>query len=167
MAHTDSRHPAELERQEEQPMTQLMRALAAFGWMLVAALGFASAPAVAQTVEYLHPDLLGSPLQRSNQAAAVVAETRYSAFGLAMTTTGSIPIGFAGAVTDPESGFVYLGNRYYVPRLGRFLGIDPVSFDEGNPQTFNLYSYASNNPYRYTDPDGRSIWSLLDWKDFL
>lgn len=44
--------------------------------------------------------------------------------------------------------------RYYDPESGRFLSTDPVltSSDGGN---FNRYWYANDNPYRYTDRDGR------------
>lgn len=44
--------------------------------------------------------------------------------------------------------------RYYDPVVGRFYSNDPVGFT-GEPETFNRYSYANNNPYKYTDPDGR------------
>ncbi|MGH8612186.1 MAG: RHS repeat domain-containing protein, partial [Gammaproteobacteria bacterium] len=42
------------------------------------------------------------------------------------------------------------------PRIGRFLAIDPAGFDPQNPQSFNRYAYANNNPYRYVDPNGES-----------
>ncbi len=43
--------------------------------------------------------------------------------------------------------------RYYDPVIGRFYSNDPVGFK--NVHNFNRYSYANNNPYKYTDPDGR------------
>ena len=43
--------------------------------------------------------------------------------------------------------------RYYDPVIGRFYSNDPVGFT--NVHTFNRYAYANNNPYKYTDPDGR------------
>ncbi len=42
--------------------------------------------------------------------------------------------------------------RYYDPYAGRFLAVDPV---QANTGSFNRYWYANNNPYVYTDPDGR------------
>jgi uncharacterized protein RhaS with RHS repeats len=45
--------------------------------------------------------------------------------------------------------------RYYDPMIGRFLSIDPVSADPKTGGNFNRYKYAANNPYRFTDPDGR------------
>jgi len=50
---------------------------------------------------------------------------------------------------------VYLGQRYYDPETKRFIGIDPVDFNTGNLESFNRYTYANNNPYKFTDPDGR------------
>lgn len=43
--------------------------------------------------------------------------------------------------------------RYYDPVIGRFYSNDPVGFK--NVHNFNRYTYANNNPYKYTDPDGR------------
>ncbi|MFN4161186.1 MAG: RHS repeat-associated core domain-containing protein [Stenotrophomonas sp.] len=45
--------------------------------------------------------------------------------------------------------------RYYDPQIGRFLSVDPVTALDGGQQHFNRYAYAYNNPYRFTDPDGR------------
>ena len=41
----------------------------------------------------------------------------------------------------------------------RFYSNDPVGYT--NVHTFNRYAYANNNPYKYTDPDGRTAASQL------
>jgi uncharacterized protein RhaS with RHS repeats len=47
--------------------------------------------------------------------------------------------------------------RYYDPQIGRFLSVDPVTaYGSGDMRHFNRYVYAFNNPYKFTDPDGRS-----------
>ncbi|WP_269520774.1 RHS repeat-associated core domain-containing protein [Alteromonas sp. BMJM2] len=50
--------------------------------------------------------------------------------------------------------------RYYDPVIGRFYSNDPkdaLSFlSEGKIQGFNRYAYVFNNPYKYTDPDGKN-----------
>lgn len=46
--------------------------------------------------------------------------------------------------------------RYYDPVAARFLSEDPVITDQNTGASFNRYVYASNNPYKYIDPDGRS-----------
>ena len=33
--------------------------------------------------------------------------------------------------------------------------MDPVTANSGTGANFNRYKYAANNPYRFTDPDGR------------
>ena len=40
--------------------------------------------------------------------------------------------------------------------IGRDLSVDPVTaYDNGDMRHFNRYAYAYNNPYKFTDPDGR------------
>jgi RHS repeat-associated protein len=59
--------------------------------------------------------------------------------------------GFTGASTPNASGgFVYLRNRWYDPKTGRFLTQDPIGLAGG----VNLYSYAGSNPITFTDPFG-------------
>ena len=45
--------------------------------------------------------------------------------------------------------------RYYDPMIGRFLSADPVETNPNNGGNFNRYWYGNNNPYTYTDSDGR------------
>lgn len=56
---------------------------------------------------------------------------------------------------------VYMQARYYDPVIGRFYSNDPVGTLShlGSTQGihgFNRYAYVSNNPYKYTDPDGEA-----------
>jgi RHS repeat-associated protein len=71
-----------------------------------------------------------------------------------VATTGSA-IGFTGHVNDPETDLVYMQQRYYDPKAGRFLSIDPVTTNASTGRGFNRYAYAANNPYKYIDRDGR------------
>lgn len=48
-----------------------------------------------------------------------------------------------------------MAQRYYDPQIGRFLSNDPVSTNPSTGASFNRYNYANNNPYKFTDPDGR------------
>jgi RHS repeat-associated protein len=61
---------------------------------------------------------------------------------------------------DSESGLDYFLARYYSSPQGRFTSADPVIIARErviDPQQLNLYSYARNNPLRFTDPTGEII----------
>jgi hypothetical protein len=49
--------------------------------------------------------------------------------------------------------------RYYSAGLSRFVSVDPdaTSATLENPQSWNRYAYALNNPLRYIDPDGEKV----------
>jgi RHS repeat-associated protein len=61
---------------------------------------------------------------------------------------------FTGKELDPETGIYYYGGRYYDQEIGRFISPDPFVPSPDDPQNLNRYSYALNNPQRYTDPTG-------------
>jgi hypothetical protein len=48
-----------------------------------------------------------------------------------------------------------------LPSSARFLGVDPIHFQENNIHSFNRYAYGNNNPYRFIDPDGRAPHDIL------
>jgi len=62
---------------------------------------------------------------------------------------------------DQESGLDYALARFYDSRMGSFCSADPVEGDPNDPQTWNRYAYARNNPLNITDPSGQ------DWVDKL
>ena len=58
---------------------------------------------------------------------------------------------------DAESGNDYFGARYYASSMGRMMSPDPsgiAAVDPTNPQSWNMYSYALNNPLILVDPTG-------------
>jgi RHS repeat-associated protein len=44
--------------------------------------------------------------------------------------------------------------RYDSPSLGRFLSVDPIEGNSGDPQSWNRYAYVGNNPINLNDPFG-------------
>ena len=67
------------------------------------------------------------------------------------------PVPARGA--DPANARSYFGARYYRADLGRFTTVDPVLDQQAaltDPQQWNRYAYVSNNPLKYTDPDGKN-----------
>jgi RHS repeat-associated protein len=65
-------------------------------------------------------------------------------------------------VLDVATGMNYMQQRYYDPGVGRFLSRDPVTANTKTGANFNAYWYANNNPYKFTDPDGRRACGK-DW----
>ena len=64
------------------------------------------------------------------------------------------------AASRPDAGIAgdlvdYVARRYD-PALARFIQPDTIVPQPGDPQSLNRYSYAGNNPVRYTDPSGHS-----------
>jgi hypothetical protein len=47
-----------------------------------------------------------------------------------------------------------MNGRLYDPLLGRMLS--PDNYTHGSSQGYNRYTYAMNNPLKYTDPDGQN-----------
>ncbi|MCM3657290.1 RHS repeat-associated core domain-containing protein [Agromyces mediolanus] len=62
---------------------------------------------------------------------------------------------FLGLTRD-GSGLTLLGARYYDETLGRFLSVDPL-LDLADPQQWNGYAYANNNPTSMSDPSGLRV----------
>jgi RHS repeat-associated protein len=72
-----------------------------------------------------------------------------------MVTTGCE----TGKERDAETGLDYFGARYLSSAQGRFTSADTPLIDQNptDPQSWNLYAYARNNPLKYVDPSGRAI----------
>jgi RHS repeat-associated protein len=58
-------------------------------------------------------------------------------------------------MTDAATTLSYMQQRYYDPIAMRFVSVDPVAASTTDGGNFNRYWYANNNPYKFTDPDGR------------
>jgi RHS repeat-associated protein len=109
------------------------------------------------------PQLAGN----SRQGFGLVDGTMRWASGWVISSTslgikGSLYDGDAGSRStgkerDTESGNDYFLARYYGSNMGRFMSPDPSGLsavNPSNPQTWNLYVYALNNPLAFTDPTG-------------
>jgi len=89
----------------------------------------------------------------SRTNGAVTAAYEYDAFGQTLRATGTFadknPFRFSTKYTDPETGLLYYGRRYYNPSLGRWLGRDPIEEKGG----LHLYGFVGNN--------GVNKWDVL------
>jgi RHS repeat-associated protein len=112
---------------------------------------------------HVHLDHLGTP-RLITSASGVGLETHtYLPFGLEVTEVGPLfeRMKFTGHERDLTSGLDYMHARYYSQYVNRFLSPDPVRGDPRRPQTWNAYTYALNNPMRFTDPTG--LW----WDEWM
>jgi RHS repeat-associated protein len=144
-------------------MTKMRRIV----WLLVLAGLFAPSQVQAQTVEYYHLDALGSVRVVTDQNGTVLRRHDFKPFGEEVAGTVTFPNPdrkmFTGQERDSETGLDYFGARYYRAGLGRFTTVDPelnVKQALAEPQRWNRYAYVTDNPLKYTDPDGRDIWLI-------
>lgn len=123
------------------------------GSMLVATLE-AGADGVVHP-KYAHADVLGSPIAATDASGGVIERSFYDPYGELLNRGLRDEVGFSGHVSDSQNGISYMQQRYYDPVVGRFLSVDPVTAHASPTNAFNRYWYASSNPYRFVDPDGR------------
>jgi len=97
-------------------------------------------------------DHLGTPQMIVNNNGAAVWSAVYDAFGGANIDVELLEnnLRFPGQYFDIESGLHYNWHRYYDPKIGRYLRIDPIELLGG----FNLYQYVDANPINYSDSKG-------------
>ena len=104
-----------------------------------------------------HADAVGTTTMETDQAGTVVWDTENYPWGRIWQQTGTRPSGvFAGLdwqVNDPSYPS---DTREYDQRLGRWMTPDPdnAGADVTDPQSWNMYSYAGNNPITNSDPSG-------------
>ncbi len=117
-----------------------------------------------QGIRHFHLDHLGTPRLISDSQGQQAAYHVYYPFGEEATAFNQDTIrakftgherdlgDLAGAGDDLD----YMHARMCSPLTGRFLSTDPAdSAKRSQPQSWNKYAYALNNPLRYVDPDGR------------
>lgn len=120
----------------------------------------ATTHAQALRVEYIHTDALGSPVAVTNAAGEVIERTDWQPYGEPVGQPLVDGVGYTGHVNDAATGLTYMQQRYYDPGIGSFLSIDPIDVNTSTGWNFCRYCYAANNPYKFTDPDGRGVQAL-------
>ncbi len=138
-------------------MNSLRRLLILTGLWLLCAMAHAG------TAHYYYTDPQGTVLAKADAQGNIIASYDYKPYGAQALGAPPNGPGYTGHVNDPDTGLVYMQQRYYDPSVGRFLSVDPVRPAAGNPFNFSRYAYANDNPARFTDPDGRqSVGEMID-----
>jgi RHS repeat-associated protein len=118
----------------------------------------------ASTTYFVFSDHLGSSRVLTGVNQSVAQNLDYYPFGqLNSTDSGVTTIEFTGDEYDTETGVEHTQFRQYAPAQGRWLTPDPAGFsavDPTNPQSWNRYTYALNNPLRFLDPSGLTCFAL-------
>ncbi len=112
---------------------------------------------------YYLKDHLGSTRVEFDRNASVSSAYGYYAYGqISQSYNNSNPndkYKFTGKERDTETNYDYFGARYYDSELGRFLSCDKYSYKY---PSLSSYQYGGNNPIRYIDINGDSLWVGVD-----
>jgi len=91
------------------------------------------------------------PSPETYSTAVMVAKHLYDPYGNTSTVPGyDQPFRFSTKYYDAETGWYYFGERYYMPKYGRWANQDPI----GDAGGANLYAYVGNEPVSSFDPVG-------------
>jgi RHS repeat-associated protein len=119
--------------------------------------------------QYYHGNHLGSASVITDQNGNLKQKIEYFPFGTYRygtspdqqmgtydydTTFPNANYTFTDQEDDDETGLYNYKARLYDPQLGRFISADTIVPRPWDLQSFNRYSYCSNNPLVYTDPSG-------------
>ncbi len=129
----------------------------------------------ATSTTYLTVDHLGSPRINTDSSGNVVARHDYHPFGEEIDGSGGRTTGlgfqadgvrkqFTGYERDAESALDFAQARYFRSSMGRFTSPDPAKMTEerlNDPQHWNLYVYARNNPILLVDISGEFPWKFF------
>jgi len=123
---------------------------------------------------YTHTDHLGSILVLTDNKGQKAHEQSFGPWGRYRSPTNydyddgyvaELPTwlhrGYTGHQHLPNFGLINMNGRMYDPLVGRMLSVDNYVHDQYGSQGYNRYSYALNNPLKFTDPDGEEPIALL------
>jgi RHS repeat-associated protein len=106
---------------------------------------------------FRHSDHLGSSRLATTTSRTLFFDGAYAPYGEDYVKTGTTDLSFTGQNQDAVSGIYDFMFRKYNPVHGRWISPDPAGMgaaNPANPQSWNRYTYVSNNPLALTDPLG-------------
>ena len=116
---------------------------------------------------FYHSDDLGNVTKMTDASGTVVEQYEYGDYGkpviknggggvIATSAVGN-PYLFTGREFDPETGLYNYRERYLDPLAGRFISRDKIGAWGDVANMGNGNTYAANNPWTLTDPNGLSV----------
>ena len=115
------------------------------------------------SISYFHPDHLGFTSVLTNGSGTKEEDLVDYPYGETYTNTGTANVAYkyTGKELDDSTGLYFYESRYYDAVLGRFISADTIIPSASNPQSFNRYSYANNNPIIFNDPSGHFAFKSI------
>jgi len=127
-------------------------------------------------LSYVHQDWQGSTRVVTNAHGFVKSRNDYTAFGEDINSGTGLRTenqGFGSAENlrqkyglterDDATGLDHTWFRKHETQAGRWTSPDPYngSMNIGDPQSFNKYSYVTNQPTNYIDPSGLMMMTII------
>ncbi|HYT77557.1 MAG TPA: RHS repeat-associated core domain-containing protein [Vicinamibacterales bacterium] len=129
-------------------------------YALILLLAVAAVPSIAraqapETIEYYATDTVGSIRIVFDVNGTVLGRQDFTPFGTPVVPSAPMPKeAFVGNEKDDETVLNYFHARMFQARTARFNRPDALFGGTSEPQRWNRYAYALNNPIRFTDPTG-------------
>ena len=112
---------------------------------------------------YVQSDQVGSPNLLTDVNGNVVGKTKNLPFGERLDQLGVTSFRRYTNHEDGPGSPIYMQARTYLPAYGKFAQVDPA-YDQTkhDPETWNLYTYVTNNPVTCTDrTEGRALAEVV------
>jgi RHS repeat-associated protein len=106
---------------------------------------------------YRHSDWIGSSRLTTTASRAMYSSSAYAPFGEQYSTAGTADASFTGQDQDTVGNLYDFPARRQSSSQGRWISPDPAGRGAvvlTNPQSWNRYAYALNNPLALIDPKG-------------
>jgi RHS repeat-associated protein len=120
------------------------------------------------TMYYVHKDYLGSYDVITNETGNVLERLSFDPWGRRrnpenwtftnISANHLFDRGYTGHEHLDVFSLINMNGRVYDPWLGRFLSPDPAVQSPCYSQSYNRYSYCFNNPLKYNDPSGFTVY---------
>ena len=140
----------------DEPVSALLSTALALALVFPPGIAFGGGGGSASVRHWFLNDHLGSANAWITEDGFGVMRVVYTPFGKVHQEDAQSPVNriFAGHPVDDATGLHYMKARWSNSETGTFLSIDPLVASQSDPQAYNAYAYARNNPIALVDPEG-------------